>query len=284
MEILFTIFYAIFIGFYNIFKKLAVRKTNESVVLVLFTSVAFLLSLIWIPFGLKIPLKFILIFALKGFLLATSWFILLKILKTADLSVVTVTRVLSSVLTFILGVSLFSESANAWQIVGMAIVILSVAGINLCNKNSDGKITILNLILLLLTAVIITASNVIDKYTTTYLTQYQVQFWCLLFVCLFSWMYFLIDCLKSKEFLIKKNDVKNFWIYLIGIFLFVGDIWLFQAYKVPGSQMITISVISKLNAVVTVLAGIIIFKEKKIWQKLVLTLLAICGVVMISVL
>ena len=145
MEILFTIFYAIFIGFYNIFKKLAVGKTNESVVLVLYTSVAFLLSLMWIPFGLKIPLKFVLIFAIKGFLLASSWFILLKILKTADLSVVTVTRVLSSVLTFILGVCIFSESASVGQIVAMAIIILSVALINLCNKNSDGKITTLNL-------------------------------------------------------------------------------------------------------------------------------------------
>jgi len=284
MEILFTIFYAIFIGFYNIFKKLAVRKTNESVVLVLFTSISFLLSLLWIPFGLKISLKFILIFAVKGFLLATSWFVLLKILKTADLSVVTVTRVLSSVLTFILGVSVFSESANAWQIVGMLIVVLSVAGINLCNKNSQGKITTLNFVLLILTSLIITTSNVIDKYTTTYLTQYQVQFWCLFFVCLFSWMYFLIDCVKNKEFLIKKTDLKNFWIYLIGIFLFVGDFWLFQAYKVPGSQMITISVISKLSAVITVLAGIFIFREKKIWQKLGLTLLAICGVIMISIL
>ena len=49
MEILFTILYALFIGFYNVFKKQSIKKNNEYTVLVLFTTVAFLCSLIWIP-------------------------------------------------------------------------------------------------------------------------------------------------------------------------------------------------------------------------------------------
>ena len=283
MEILFTVLYATFIGFYNIFKKLALRKSSETTILVLFTSVSFLLSLIWIPTGIAIPFNFVLIFALKGFLLALSWFIILKVLKSADLSIVTVTNVLSAVLSFALGIILFKESAGVLQIIGSAIIVLGVAGINLANRNSKGQTTTLQLCLLLISALITTSSNIIDKYTTSHLTPYQVQFWFLLFVFIFSWVFFGIECIKSKKFLIGKQDLSNFWIYFVGLFLFVGDFLLFQAYNVPNSQMITISILSKLKIVVTILAGIFIFKEKNILKKLLFALLVIAGAIMISV-
>lgn len=283
MEIFYTILYATFIGFYNIFKKQSVNKSKEPVVLVLFTTVAFLCSLIWIPFGMQIPFKFILIFMLKGFLLALSWLIVLRVLRDIDVSLVCIMTVISSVVTFILGLIVFKETTNALQIIGSIVIVLSVAGINLINKKQANKVTLLHVGLLILSALITTSSNVIDKYTTTHLTTYQVQFWFLLFVCLFSWIFFGILKIKDKSLTIQKNDLKNFWIYLIGIFLFIGDFWLFQAYKVPGSKMITISILSKLKIVITVLAGIIIFKEKNITKKLILTSLVVAGAILISI-
>lgn len=283
MEILFTLLYATLIGFYNIFKKCAVKKSNESTILVLFTTVSFLLSLMWLPFGMKIPAKFVLIFALKGFLLSFSWFIVLKVLKTADLSIVTVTNIISAVLSFILGIVLFNETAGIWQIIGSIIIVLGVALINLSNRNSKGQITIVQLSLLLVSALITTSSNVIDKYTTNHLTSFQVQFWFLLFVCLFSWIFYAIECFKNKKFLLQKSDFKNYWIYLVGIFLFIGDFMLFRAYAVPNSQMITISILSKMKVVITVWLGTFIFKEKNILKKLLLSSLVILGAILISV-
>ena len=283
MEILFTLLYATLIGFYNIFKKFSIKKSNESVILVMFTTVAFLLSLIWIPIGMNIPFKFVAILALKGFLLSMSWFIVLKVLKRADISVVTVTNVISAVLSFALGIVLFNESAGVWQIIGSIIIIAGVTCINLTNHDSKGQITFIQLVLLLCSALITTSSNVIDKYTTTHLTPYQVQFWFLLFVFIFSWIFFGIECIKNKKFLIKKTDLKNFWIYLVGLFLFIGDFMLFQAYNVPNSQMITISILSKLKVVVTILAGVLIFKEKNILKKILFASLVVFGAIMISV-
>ena len=284
MEIIFTLIYATLIGFYNIFKKFSIKKSSDSVILVMFTTTAFLLSLIWLPMGMAIPIKFVLILALKGFLLALSWFIILKVLKNADISVVTVTNVISAVLSFVLGIVLFNEVAGIWQIIGSVIIIAGVACINLTNRNSNGQITFVQLILLLCSALITTSSNVIDKYTITYLTPYQVQFWFLLFVFMFSWIFFAIDCVKANKFIIQKNDLKNFWIYLVGLFLFVGDFMLFQAYNVPNSQMITISILSKMKVVVTILAGVVIFKEKNIFKKLIFASLVVVGAIMISVL
>jgi len=283
MEIFFTLLYATLIGFYNIFKKCAVKKSSESTILVLFTTVSFLLSLMWLPFGMKIPAKFVLIFALKGFLLSFSWFIVLKVLKTADLSIVTVTNIISAVLSFILGIVLFNETAGVWQIIGSVIIVLGVALINLSNRNSKGQITMLQLALLLVSALITTSSNVIDKYTTSHLSSFQVQFWFLLFVCLFSWIFYAIECIKNKKFLLQKSDFKNYWIYLVGIFLFIGDFMLFRAYAVPNSQMITISILSKMKVIITVWLGTFIFKEKNILKKLLLSSLVIIGAILISV-
>ena len=283
MEIFYVLLYALFIGFYNVFKKLALKKSGETTILVLFATIAFLLSLIWLPFGMAIPFEFVLILALKGFLLTLSWFLILKVLKTADLSIVTITNVLSAVLSFVLGIVVFNETADVWQFVGSVIIVVGVACINLTNRNSKGKITTIQLVLLLISALITTSSNIIDKYTTTYLTSYQVQFWFLLFVFVFSWIFFGFECLQNKKFLIEKSDFKNYWIYLVGIFLFVGDFMLFMAYKVPNSQMITISILSKLKIIITTTAGIFIFKEKNVWKKIVLALFVLLGTIFISV-
>lgn len=58
---------------------------------------------------------------------------------------------------------------------------------------------------------------------------------------------------------------------------------LFKAYAVPGSQMLTISVLAKFKNIVGILAGIIIFKEKQVWKKILLSLLVVAGVILISV-
>jgi len=282
MEIFYTILYALFIGFYNVFKKQSIKKSNEHIVLVLFTTVAFICSLIWIPFGIAIPIEFVLIFALKGLLLALSWSLILRVLKDADLSLVSIVNVISSVMSFILGIIIFKETSTLLQIIGSIIIVLCVAGINMVNKDKKGKISLTHMILLILSACITTASNIIDRYTTIHLTNFQVQFWFLLFVCIFSWVFYAILRFKDSSLNITKNDFKNFWIYLIGIFLFIGDFWLFQAYKVPGSQMITISILSKLKIVVSILAGIIIFKEKNVVKKLILTILVVVGAILIS--
>lgn len=282
MEIFFTILYALFIGFYNVFKKQAIKKSNEHIVLVLFTTVAFLCSLIWIPFGIQISLEFVLIFALKGFLLALSWLIILRILKDVDLSLVSIINVISSVVTFIFGIVAYKETTNILQIIGSILIVLCVAGINMISKDKNGKISLAHIALLILSACITTTSNIIDKYTTIHLSSFQVQFWFLLFVCFFSWLFYIILRVKDNSIILKKDDFKNYWIYLKGIFLFIGDFWLFQAYKVPGSQMITISILSKLKIVVTILAGIIIFREKNIIKKIILSTLVVVGAILIS--
>ena len=284
MEIIYSLGYAFLNGFFNVSKKLATKQTiNTAVILVLFSSVAFLLSLGLIPFGVGIPIEFLWIFVVKGFIISLCWYILINVLKNTDITLVTATNILSTVLTFIFAITIFGETVSILQIIGSIVIVIGVALINLLNKGSNKKTTTLTILLLLLVALITASSCVIDKYTTTYLSNFQVQFWFLVFAFLFSWIFFAIDCIRAKQFLIKKSDLKNFWIYLIGLFLFVGDFMLFMAYKVPNSQMIVITILSKLNIIITSIFGILIFKEQKAWLKILYILIIMAGAIMVSV-
>ena len=284
MEIFFTLLYAFLIGFYNTFKKLAVRKgSNESAILAIFTTVCFLCALIWIPYGIRISSEFVLLLAFKGFILSISWFLTLKVLKTVDLSVVTITNILSAVLSFVLGIILFNESADILQIIGTILILFGATAINFVNRKGKGSATPLEIFFLVVCALISSTSSIIDKVTTLQLTTQQVQFWFLLFICIFSWIIFAFDSLKNKQFLIKKTDFKNYWIYLVGIFLFIADFFLFLAYKQPSSQMLTITVVSKLKIVVGVFTGFLIFKEKNLLKKILILLIVFAGVILISI-
>ena len=281
MYIYFALLYALFKGFNDIFKKKSRLNSHTSAVLAMMTTISFALCLIWIPFGIEIPYKFVPILAIKGFMLAINWHIVIRILKDANLSLVTTFNLLSVAITFTLGITMFGESVSVLQIVGIVMVLSGIMLMSMLNKKGGVKWT--HFIFLTIGAIITAASSAIDKYTTQQLTNYQVQFWFYFYACLSSWLIYLVDCIRQKDSLLKKTDLKNIWIYLVGLFLFLGDTMLFFAYKMPNSQMIIITVLSKLKVLITVGAGILLFKEKNIAKKIMLTIIIILGTILIAV-
>ena len=274
--------YAILLGIHNVFRKKATLQHKESVVLVIFTGVCFLLSLIWIPFGINVELKFVGLFALKGLILATAWFFILKVLKVADASLVSLSLVLSSVMTLIAGVIFFGESLNWLQIIGLLIVIGAVVSINFVGGKERKKIRVSHIFLLLLYAILNSMSSIIDKSTASGTEFYQVQFWFSLFLFVFSLVFFGFDCFKSKKFLVQKSDMKSFWIYLVAITLFLGDLLLFLSYRMPNASLMVITVVSKLKTIVGVVAGVLVFKEKNFIAKVIISLICVAGILLVS--
>ncbi len=282
LYIIFALLYAVVNGFFDVSKKKAIQKSSELSTLVIFTGVSFLCSLIWIPFGIGISGDKIWLFVLKGLILTINWFVLLRVLTNTEISLVSLTTVISSVITFAVGIFGFGERASVFQYVGAALIIFGAILINLTNKKEKGEANLKLVILLILSAVISAVSAIIDKYTTQTLSAFQVQFWFLLFTFIFSCIFFAIECVKNKKCLISKSDFKNIWIYIVGIALFFGDIFLFLSYTMTGSKMIIITSISKLKVVIAVLLGICLFKEKNVLKKVLISLLVFAGVLMIS--
>ena len=282
LYIVFALLYAVINGFFDALKKKSIQKSSELSTLVIFTGVSFLCSLVWIPFGVGISSDKIWLFVLKGLLLSINWFVLLRVLKDADVSIVSLTTIVSAVITFVVGIVGFGERASVIQYIGAGLVILGAILINLTNKKENGKINVKLIVLLMISAIIGAVSAVIDKFTTQTLSAYQVQFWFLLFVFVFSSIFFAIECVKNKKVLLKKTDFKNYWIYIVGIALFLGDFFLFLSYTMTGSKMIIITTLSKFKVVVAVFLGIFLFKEKNVLKKMLISLLVFAGVLLVS--
>ena len=190
--------------------------------------------------------------------------------------------VISTILTFLGSIFIFNEQATFIQYVGCAIIIICSIIMTLLNKNDAGKLNFKRTIFLVISSVISTICAFIDKYTNTYMSATNSQFWFLLSLCFFSWIFILITSLKVKKLIVDKKDFKNLSIYLSALFLFLGDIALFTAYSLPNTQLILISSISKMKTVFTILFGVFIFKEQHKLHKILITILAILGVVLIS--
>lgn len=282
LYIVFALLYAVVNGFFDVSKKKTVQKSGEVSTLFIFTGVSFLCSLIWIPFGVGISGDKIFWFILKGLMLSVNWFVLLRILRNTEVSLVSLTTIISSVITFAVGIFGFGERASVVQYIGAAIIVLGAVLINISNKKENGQVNVKLVLLLLLSAAISAGSAIIDKHTTQTLSAYQVQFWFLLFTFVFSCMFFAFECVKNKQLLLKKSDFKNWWIYITGITLFLGDIFLFLSYKMTGSKMIIITSLSKFKVVVAVMLGIWLFKEKNVLKKILISLLVFAGVLLIS--
>ena len=148
-------------------------------------------------------------------------------------------------------------------------------------KNYAGKLNLKRLVLLIISSVITTMCSFIDKFTNTYMPASNSQFWFLLSLSLFSWIFILFTSLKVKTFIVDKKDFKNLSIYVAAVLLFLADIALFTAYSLPNTQLILISSISKMKTIFTVLFGVFLFKENHKLPKILITILAILGVVLI---
>ena len=280
---LFALMYAIVFGCYNSFRKKAEETSREEVILMLYTFVAFLCALFWLPLGVAVPTKFVFLLALRGLALSVGWLIILKVLKRVNVSLVSLISILSSVITFFVGIFFFKERITLIQFLGVVFIVVGAIAINFVSKNKKERANKKDIVLLVISAILTAVSNIIDKVSSEYMTKHQIQFWFLLFVFLFSFIFFVFKCFKDKTIIISKHDFKNVWIYLSGIILFIAEMFLFIAYSLQNSQMIIITTIGKFKVVVSVVISIFMFKEKHIVKKLILTLFMFSGIILLTI-
>ena len=280
--IVFILIYSVFGGLFDVGKKKALIRSTTPAVMVLFTGVSFLISLIWVPFGVSIPFDMLWPITLKGLMFAFAYFVVMKVLQRVDVSVVSLTTIISTVFSILFGMVLFNETITWIQIVGSVFVLGGAIAINFVNKSSKGRASLKDVYILILYALISAISGVIDRKTSMVIEPHQMQFWFQTFFFLFSCMFFSFECIKKKKFLIKKSDFGNWWIYLIGALLIAADMFLYIAYSYPNSQLIVISLVSKFKVIISVFLGIVIFKEQNYWKKIMLALMMFAGIILIS--
>ncbi len=269
--------YAIFKGCYNCSKKKASEKNNIYEILAYFSTLVLVFSLIIDWKGIIIDPKYLWIILLKAFILVISWLLALYVISKMPMSLYGVLQLSSILFSILIGWIFLKEVITLQVIVGMIIVIVGLILVNKLSEDNNKKkeASLYLIILMLISCLLSSISGFIDKKVLLEISSDNMQLWVSLFSCILYWIVFFFKKQKVNFRAIKDNK----WIIAMALVLTIGDKILYIANTMPESKIIIMTIIKQSSAIVAILLGKIVFKEKHIIKKLLCSALIISGIV-----
>ncbi len=277
--IIFIILYGVFKGLREPIKKKALEKNGVLETLFLYVFLGFLMCIPFSGDALLIQPKFLVIILIKSSVIFAAWiaaFISVKKLPVSLYGIMDTSRVIFSTL---LGILILGEALTAKGTVGLLLVVVGIYLVNTKKSGERAEIKIKYLLAMFISCALNAVSGTIDKIVmmTGEITSSQLQFW---FMLLLSLMYYIY--IRSRgEKVNFRTGLKNPCIYLMSGLLIFGDRLLFMANSDPASKVTLMTVIKQSSVVVTILSGMIIYKEKNILFKLMCAAIVIAGILMV---
>ena len=289
MWILFICIHGILTGFFIIFRKQAVQKSNVFFVLALSSAIGFLLISYKYAEALALSWEYILILLGKSIIVSTSWALELYAIRDYYLSVLQPISAIKVVIAFLASMLIFGESATWIQFIGVFIVGAGILllknepnkDIFLQRKNENSSKDKRILIFFLISCVLSEVSGIIDKFALQTITSNQMQWWFMLFNALIFILICFIISIKNKKFICTKSDWKNIYIYTVAFVLILADQFLFTGLMSPESKASIVSILKQLRVIVSVLIGGLIFKEKGLKKRLYYLVIIFLGIIII---
>lgn len=290
-----TIASAFLLGFYDYFKKLALR--DNAVLPVLFGSVA-AGAVVWLPFVLwsavapaTLPAEWLhvaglsgrshlLLFA-KAAIVGASWACGYYGIKSLPLSIASPIRATGPLWTIAFAVLWFHESPRPLQWLGVAVILASFFAFSFVGRKEGIHFHRNPAVLFMLGATLLGAtSSLYDKYLlqTAHLSPVQVQAWFTIYTTLLL-VPPLIFWLRTQP----RHPFHWHWaIPAIGVTLLAADILYFTAIAQPGALISLISPARRTSVVVSFLLGIFLFGEHHLRSKAACVAGIITGVILLS--
>ena len=280
MYIVFTSISALFLSLYDFFKKLSVRgKKDVYEILFFYTFIAFICSLIFINSAINTDLKYIGFTFIKASVISLSWFLTMKAVTRLDLGIVTPFTMLGIIFTTIFAWIFFDQDIGVTQISGIAIILSGLILISsLSVKKEDTKNDYRYLFLLVLASFLSSVSAIIDKSVLVNGgDKGALLFWFFFFL---ASIYFVVCLIRNKR--ISVSNLKgNLWVILVGLSIFLSDLFYYSAVAIDNVSLSMISIIRKLSCFITVVLAGIFLKEDNLVKKIMILLLMFLGLAFI---
>ena len=287
---------AAMLGFYDSFKKEALR--DNAVIPVLFLNTLFS-SLIFLPFiilsanthlldgsifhvasgGLEVH-KYIL---LKSCIVLSSWIFGYFGMKHLPLTIVGPINATRPIMVLVGALLVFGEHLNIYQWIGVALAVASFFMLSRSGKKEGIDFKHDKWILFIVLAAVLGAvSGLYDKYLMAPvqdggvgLDRMIVQSWYNIYQC-FMMLAMLIILWWPKH----KETTPFHWdwcIIFISIFLSTADFVYFYALSIPGAMISIVSMIRRSSVIVSFMFGAAVFHEKNLKSKVVDLALVMLG-------
>ena len=298
MWLLLAFLSASLLGFYDVFKKMALR--GNAVIPVLFLNTLFC-TIIFLPFiigsatgwletdslffvercGWDVH-KFI---VLKSCIVLSSWIFGYFAMKHLPITIVGPINATRPVMVLVGAMLVFGEQLNAWQWAGVVLAIVSFFMLSKSGKKEGIDFKHDRWIyFLVLAAVCGAVSGLYDKYLMAPvadggrgLSRMVVQSWYNIYQC--ATMFTVMMLLWWPK---RKSTTPLHWhwsIVLISVFLSAADFVYFYALSQPEAMISIVSMVRRGSVIVSFLFGAAVFREKNLKGKVVDLLLVLLGMV-----
>lgn len=273
MWITFALISLVSLGFYDIFKKLALDGNNMFAVLfvntllcTLFMSPVIVSGIADGTYGFQQPQDHLYIIV-KSLIVTTSWLLGYSAMKHLPLTIAGSINALRPIMVLVGAIIIYSERPGAMQWTGIIMGFGSLLFIGfigsregLTKKNS--RWIIYGLASMLLWAV----SGLYDKFLLRRFTPLSVEAW----YSFYQFVIMLMVLAVTTRFHLSDDKFKWNWsILLISIFITAADLSFFYALKSPGSMVSIVSMIRRGSAVVTFIYGVLFLHERNVRLKFV---------------
>ena len=290
-----TIASALLLGFYDYFKKLALR--DNAVMPVLFGSIC-AGALVWLPFIIwsgvspdTLPADFLdvgglgardhFLLVMKSALVGFSWLCGYIGIKSLPLSIATPIRATGPRWTILFAVAFFHEDPTARQWSGVAVILGSFFAFTFVGRREGIRFHRDRGVYFMMTATLSGAASALyDKFLlqSMHIPPSAVQAWFSFYMVIL-----LVPAMALWWRSANRHPFHWHWsIPVIGLTLIAADFLYFTAISRPDALISLISPVRRTSVIVSFLLGIFLFKEKHIFAKGACIIGIILGVVMLS--
>ncbi len=287
---------AALLGFYDVFKKLALN--GNAVLPVLFFN-TFFCTLIFLPFILLsafghsldgsmfyVPVvgwevhKYIL---LKSFIVLASWLLAYFGMKHIPLTIYGPINASRPIMTLVGALLVFGERLNTFQWIGVALAVISYFLLSRTSKKEGIDFKHNKWIFGIVGAAVFgSISGLYDKYLMAPvsnggvgLNKMDVQAWYNVYQCFIMGAMVMILWWPTHK---KTTPFHWSWaILLVSVFLSVADFVYFYALSIDGAMISIVSMVRRASVIVSFLFGAVLFHEKNLKSKMMDLLLVLLG-------
>ena len=274
--IIFILLYGILKGAREPIKKGVLKDVGVLTALFVYTFVGFLMSAPTAEGVFSVtPFAFMLV-VIKSLVIFVAWILAFLAIKKVPVSVYGICDMSRVIFSTLLGVFFLGESLTAKGIVSLLLVASGLYFANTKKSAENENYKMKYIWIILIECFLNAVSGTMDKYimSTGEITSSALQFWFMLLLSVFYLAYILI----KREKLELKKAFTNPWLYVLSFSLILGDRMLFIANADPESQVTVMTLIKQSSAIVTVILGRLIYKEKNILRKLICAGIILLGI------
>lgn len=270
-----TVISSIFFAFYDLFKKISVKKGKDIYeILFFYTLVAFLCCFIFIKDAFTVSFIDVMFLFVKSAIVSLSWLLTMKAMTKLDIGIVVPFSLLAAVFTSFNAAIFYGEGIGIVQIGGIIVILFGLLFLSRLSNNDKKETNDYKFLWLLVLASLLTSSAaMLDKKLASNISSGAVAFWFFFFL---SVIYMGICLFKNKkiDFI---NFKTNLWVVLIGICIFLSDIFYYYTIAIDNTMISVIFILKRLSVFMSVVLASVFLKEKYFLKKSAILLFMFCG-------